>query len=66
MEKMPGASDNLLYKPVLGFHCYEETPMATATLIMANISLGLAYSFGGLIHYHHGRKHGSMLPDMVQ
>jgi len=27
--------------------------------------LGLAYSFKGSVHYHHGRKHGSMQADMV-
>jgi hypothetical protein len=27
--------------------------------------LGLAYSFGGLIHYHHSRKHGNMKGGMV-
>ena len=25
----------------------------------------LAYSFRGSVHYHHGRKHGSILADMV-
>ena len=39
--------------------------MTTATLIKENISLGLAYSFRGLVHYHHGRKHGSVQADMV-
>ena len=24
-----------------------------------NISLGLAYSFRGLVHYHYGREHGT-------
>jgi hypothetical protein len=27
--------------------------------------LGLAYSFRGSVHYHHGRKHGIRLADMV-
>ena len=27
--------------------------------------MGLAYSFRGLVHYHHGGKHGSMQADMV-
>jgi hypothetical protein len=27
--------------------------------------LGLAYSFRGLVHYHHGRIHGGMQADMV-
>ena len=31
----------------------------TATLLKKNVKLGLAYSFRGLVHYHHGRKHGS-------
>ena len=35
--------------------------MARATLIKESISLGLAYSFRGLVHYHHG----SMQADMV-
>ena len=39
--------------------------MVTATRIKANISLGLAYRFGGLVHYHHGRKHGGMQADKV-
>ena len=39
--------------------------MIKATLIKANISLGLAYCFRGLIHYHHSRKHGSMPADIV-
>jgi hypothetical protein len=25
--------------------------------------LGLAYSFKGSVHYHHGGNHGSILPD---
>ena len=39
--------------------------MTKATLIKANISLELAYSFRGLVYYHHGRKHGSMQADRV-
>jgi hypothetical protein len=39
--------------------------VAKATLIKKNISLGLACSFRGLVHYHHGGKHGSMKTDMV-
>jgi hypothetical protein len=35
--------------------------MTKAILIKANISLGLAYSFRGSVHYHHG---GNMA-DMV-
>jgi hypothetical protein len=27
--------------------------------------LGLAYSFRGSVHYHHGGKHGIMQADMV-
>ena len=30
-----------------------------------NISLGLAYSLRGLVHYHHGGKHGGVQADMV-
>ena len=52
---------------VLGFPLlWRETPGLTmATLIKKNISLGLVYSFRGLVHYHHGEKHGSMQADMV-
>jgi len=39
--------------------------MTTATLIKENISLGLAYSSQGLVHYHHGRKHGGLQTGMV-
>jgi hypothetical protein len=39
--------------------------MTEATLIKDNILLGLAYRFRGLLHYHHGRKHGRVLVDMV-
>ena len=30
-----------------------------------NIILGLAYSFRGSVHYHHGGKHGRVQADMV-
>ena len=42
--------------------------MTKATLIKANIQLGLAYSFKGLVHYHHGERrweHGSLQADLV-
>jgi hypothetical protein len=39
--------------------------MTKATLIKENISLRLAYSFRGLVLYHHGRKYGIMKADMV-
>jgi len=39
--------------------------MAKATLTKDNISLGLVYSFSGLVHYHHGRKQGSIQTDIV-
>ena len=40
--------------------------MTTATLIKENIALErLTYSFRGLVHYHHGRKHGSMQANIV-
>jgi hypothetical protein len=39
--------------------------MTTEILIKENISLGLAYSFRGSVHYHHGGKHGSMQADIV-
>ena len=38
--------------------------MIKANLIK-DISLGLAYSFRGSVHYHHGGKHGSRLADVV-
>jgi len=37
--------------------------MTKATLI--NIYLGLAYSFRGSVHHHHGGKHGSVQADLV-
>ena len=37
----------------------------TATLIKKNIHSGLAHRFRGLVHYHHGGKHGSLQADMV-
>jgi hypothetical protein len=39
--------------------------MAIETLIKANIKLRLDYSFKGSVHYHHGRKCGSLEADMV-
>ena len=39
--------------------------MAEATLTKENISLGLAYSFRGSVHYRHGGKHGSVRADTV-
>jgi hypothetical protein len=39
--------------------------MTKATLTKESISLELAYSFRGLVHYRHGRKHGSMQARMV-
>ena len=33
--------------------------MTLATLRKESISLALAYSFGGLVHYCHGGKHGT-------
>ena len=38
--------------------------MTKATLIKENISLGLAYSFRDLVHYHHGGKHSGIPADM--
>ena len=38
--------------------------MTTATLIKENSYLGLDYSFRGLVHYPHVRKHGSTQADM--
>ena len=39
--------------------------MSKAAPIMANIYLGLAYSFRDLDHYHHARKHSNLQSDMV-
>jgi hypothetical protein len=39
--------------------------MTTATLIKANISLGLPYNFRDFVHHHGGGKHDSMQADMV-
>jgi hypothetical protein len=39
--------------------------MTTATLTKKNTSLGLAYSFRGSVHYHHGGKYGRVQADMV-
>ena len=39
--------------------------MTKATLIKDNISLGMVYSFRGLVHYHHSKKHGSMKAGIV-
>ena len=39
--------------------------MTRPTLIRKLIYLGLAYSFRGLVHYHHGGEHGSMQADRV-
>ena len=48
-----------------GFYCCEETQMTRVTLIKANISLGLAYSFRGSVHYYYGGKHGIMQVDLM-
>ena len=39
--------------------------MTMSTLIKENISLGLAYSFRGLVHYHYGGEHGGTQADTV-
>jgi hypothetical protein len=39
--------------------------MTKTSLIKENINLRLAYSFRGSVHYHHGRKHGTMQADLV-
>lgn len=36
-----------------------------ANVIKENIYLGLAYSFRGLIRYHHGEKHDGMQADIL-
>ena len=40
--------------------------MTKVTLIKANISLQLAYSLRGSVHYRHGRKHGRMQTAVVR
>lgn len=40
--------------------------MTKATIKKENTYLGLAYGFRGLVHYHHGRKHGILQIDMVR
>jgi hypothetical protein len=47
------------------FYCYEKYTMTMATLIKESIESWLAYSFWGLIHYHHGRKHIDTVADML-
>ena len=39
--------------------------MTRATLIKNFVFIGSGLRFRGLVHYHHGRKHGSMQADMV-
>jgi hypothetical protein len=39
--------------------------MTMAALIKENISLGLAYSFRGLVHYYHGWKYDCMQANML-
>ena len=39
--------------------------MTEATLIKDNVQLRLAYRLRGSVHYHHGRKHGSIQAGMV-
>jgi hypothetical protein len=39
--------------------------MTKTTLIKDNVSLELAYRFRGSVHYHHGRKHGSIQAGMT-
>lgn len=39
--------------------------MTMATLKKERVQLGSAYSFVGLVHYHHGEKHDITEADMV-
>jgi hypothetical protein len=39
--------------------------MTKATLIRTTFNWGLAYSFRGSVHYHHGRKLGSIQVGLV-
>jgi hypothetical protein len=39
--------------------------MTVVTLIKENISVELAYTFRGFIHYHHGEKPGVRQADMM-
>jgi hypothetical protein len=61
-------SDHPLYFSLC--HCLRvlllwRDTMIKATLIKANIQMGLAYSFKDSVHYHRGRKYDSMQVDMV-
>ena len=49
----------------VGISWLRTDTLTKATLIKDNIYLGLAYSFRGLVHYYHGRKHGNVQADMV-
>lgn len=39
--------------------------MITATLFKESIQLGAGLQFRGVVHCHHGRKHGGRQEDMV-
>ena len=45
---------------LIRFPLLQRDTMTKATLTKDNIWLGLAYRFRGSVHYHQGRKHGSM------
>jgi hypothetical protein len=47
----------------VGISWLRTDTLTKATLIKDNIYLGLAYSFRGSVHYHHGRTHGSVQAD---
>lgn len=50
----------------LGFYYYEEDTMTRATFIKKKKQLiGDGLQFRGLVHCHHGRKHGGMRTYMV-
>jgi hypothetical protein len=62
-----GNKNKQIYMEVVSLRVFMavKNTMTKSTLIKANISLGLAYSFGGLVHYHHGRNRGSVQSDKL-
>lgn len=61
-------SEYLIYQfmAVLVFYCSEETPWQRQLLQKKAFNWGLAYSFRGLVHCYHGRKHGSTRGEMMR
>lgn len=46
-------------------YCREETPCLRQNLLEESISVGLDYSFRGVVHCHHGGKHGGTQAGVV-